>query len=43
MDQETIGGQPHTWVGAFVYSHESDENVFVGDLRFKNEKLTLDR
>ena len=26
-DEETIDGKPHTWVGAFVYSHEKDENV----------------
>jgi hypothetical protein len=43
MDQEMIDGKPHTWVGAFVYSHEKDENVFVGALRFKGEKLVLDR
>ncbi|QEL20230.1 DUF3472 domain-containing protein [Limnoglobus roseus] len=43
MDQETIDGKPHTWVGAFVYSHATDENVFVGALRFKGEKLSLDR
>ena len=43
MDQEMIDGKPFTWVGAFVYSHEKDENVFVGALRFKGEKLVLDR
>jgi hypothetical protein len=43
MDQETIEGKPHTWVGAFVYSHEKDENLFVGALRFKSDKLILDR
>lgn len=43
MDQVEIDGQPHTWVGAFVYSHAKDENVFVGALRFKGEKLVLDR
>jgi hypothetical protein len=42
MDQETIAGKPHTWVGGFVYSHEKDENVFIGALRFKGEKLMLD-
>ena len=41
MDQETIEGQPFTWVGAFVRSHEKDENLFVGALRFKGEKLML--
>ena len=43
MDQEMIDGKPFTWVGAFVYSHEKDENVFVGALRFKGENLVLDR
>jgi hypothetical protein len=43
MDQEMIEGKPFTWVGAFVYSHEKDENVFVGALRFECEKLVLDR
>ena len=43
MDREEIDGKPFTWVGAFVYSHEKDENVFVGALRFKGEKLVLDR
>jgi hypothetical protein len=43
MDREMIDGKPHTWVGAFVYSHEKDENVFIGALRFKGEKLVLDR
>jgi hypothetical protein len=38
-----IEGKPCTWVGAFVYSHQKDENVFVGALRFKGEKLVLDR
>lgn len=43
MDREEIDGKPHTWVGAFVYSHQQDENVFVGALRFKGEKLRLDQ
>ncbi len=43
MDMEVIEGKPCTWVGAFVYSHEKDENVFVGALRFKGENLVLDR
>ena len=42
MDQEIIDGQPYTWVGAFVYCHETDENLFVGALRFKGENLMLD-
>ena len=42
MDQEIIDGKPFTWIGAFVYSHEKDENIFVGALRFKGEKLVLD-
>lgn len=43
MDREEIDGKAHTWVGAFVYSYEKDENLFVGALRFKGEKLALDR
>lgn len=43
MDKEKVDGKPCTWVGAFVYSHEEDENVFVGALRFKGEDLVLDR
>jgi hypothetical protein len=43
MDEEVIDGKPHTWVGAFLYSHEKDENVFVGALRFKGKDLLLSR
>ncbi len=43
MDREEIDGKPYTWVRAFVYSHDKDENLFVGALRFKGEKLVLDR
>jgi hypothetical protein len=43
MDKEIVDGKPATWVGAFVYCHEKDENIFVGALRFKGEGLTLDR
>lgn len=43
MDALEIDGKPYTWVGAFVYSHDKDENLFVGALRFKGEKLVLDR
>ena len=41
MDQEIVGGKPHTWVGAFVYSKERDENVFIGALRFAADRLVL--
>ena len=43
MDKEEVDGQPMTWVGAFVYSHDKDENIFIGALRFKGEKLVLAR
>jgi hypothetical protein len=43
MDKEEVDGQPYTWVGAFVYSHKKDENVFIGALRFKGENLVLSR
>lgn len=41
MDRETVEGRPVTWVGAFVYSHAKDENIFIGALRFPGEKLVL--
>ncbi len=43
MDKELIDDQPYTWVGAFVYSKQEDEHVFVGALRFKGENLSLGR
>jgi hypothetical protein len=43
MDREEIDGKPFTWVGVFVYSHEKNESVFVGALRFKGEDLVLSR
>ena len=43
MDRETVDGKPYTWVGAFVYSHAKDENVFVGALRFPGDGLKLAR
>jgi hypothetical protein len=43
MDKETVDGQPQTWVGAFVYSHDKDENIFVGALRFHGDSLVLSR
>jgi len=43
MDEETIDGTPRTWVGAFVYSHAKQENVFIGALRFKAKDLILSR
>ena len=41
MDKQVVEKQPHTWVGAFVYSHQKDENVFIGALRFPGENLVL--
>ncbi len=43
MDREQVADKGCTWVGAFVYSHAKDENVFVGALRFPAEKLVLSR
>jgi len=43
MDKEMVDGQPTTWVGAFVHSHDKDENIFIGALRFKGENLVLER
>ncbi len=43
MDKEVTNGKTYTWVGAFVYYHSADENVFVGALRFPGEKLQLSK
>ncbi len=43
MDRETVEGRPVTWVGAFVYSHAKNENIFIGALRFPGENLILDK
>ena len=43
MDKEIVDGKATTWVGAFVNSHEKDENIFIGALRFPGESLILDR
>jgi streptogramin lyase len=43
MDKQQIDGKPYTWIGAFVYSHAKDENIFVGALRFAGDHLTLSR
>lgn len=43
MDREEINGKPYTWVGAFIYSHDRGENLFIGALRFKGENLVLER
>lgn len=41
MDREIVDGKPFTWVGAFVHVHATDENLFVGALRFKGDHLVL--
>lgn len=43
MDQESVGEKKTTWVGAFVFSHEREENIFIGALRFPADQLVLDR
>jgi hypothetical protein len=43
MDREEVEGKLCTWIGVFVYSHEKDENIFVGALRFPGDNLVLDR
>ena len=43
MDQQKVQDKTATWVGAFVYSHAKDENIFVGALRFPADKLVLSR
>lgn len=41
MDEEVVDGKPFTWVGAFVYVHATDENIFIGALRFPGRDLVL--
>ena len=41
MDEEVVDGTHCTWVGAFLYSHEKNENVFIGALRFPSQDLVL--
>lgn len=43
MDKELVDGKPATWVGAFVYAHATDENIFIGALRFPGDNLVLKR
>jgi hypothetical protein len=43
MDAEEIDGKPFTWVGAFVESRETGENIFVGALRFPGSDLKLSK
>jgi hypothetical protein len=35
MHKEVINGSSHTWFGAFLFSHESFEYIYIGSLRFK--------
>lgn len=43
MDAQKVGDKNHTWVGAFVVSHATDENIFIGSLRFPTSDLVLSR
>lgn len=43
MDRQIVSGAPFTWVGAFLENHQTSENLFIGALRFKGERLTLER
>jgi len=43
MDQQIIDSKPYTWVGAFVFVHSQNENIFVGGLRFPGDELVLGR
>ena len=43
MSTRPVGEKTCTWVGAFVYSHGNDENLFIGALRFPSEELVLSR
>lgn len=41
MEKQLIDGKPYRWVGAFVRVHATDENIFVGALRFPGDDLKL--
>lgn len=41
LDGEVVDGKPCRWVGAFVRSHEKNETIFIGALRFKGDQLML--
>ncbi|MEZ5949680.1 MAG: hypothetical protein R3C12_10775 [Planctomycetaceae bacterium] len=41
MDTERRNDQDYTWVAALLYSHQRDENIFIGALRFPGKTLEL--
>ncbi len=43
MGSEKIDGKDYSWVGAFVYSHKTEQERYVGALRFEGAKLKLGR
>jgi hypothetical protein len=43
MDKQVVDQQPCTWVGAFLFCHAKNENIFIGALRFPGENLVLSR
>ncbi|VTS02632.1 DUF3472 domain-containing protein [Tuwongella immobilis] len=43
MDADLLDGKPVTWIGAFLYSHQKNEHVFIGALRFDGKDLKLGR
>jgi hypothetical protein len=43
MDHGIVHGDKGTWVGGFVYSHERNENAFIGAMWFTGEDLVLDK
>lgn len=42
-NRQVLPGKVCTWVSAFVYSHEKNATVYIGALRFKGDKLILER
>ncbi len=43
MDTEKTRDGSYVWAGAYLYSHDRDETLFFGALRFKGEDLRLSR
>ena len=43
MDEELVDDKQTTWVGAFVHVHQTDENIFIGGLRFPTSELKLSK
>jgi hypothetical protein len=40
---QEVDGKSYTWVGAFVYSHDEQQEQYIGSLRFEGAELELGR